>query len=816
MFPCFVCRKQFQFLKTLASHFKLCHYNVYINNRFRCPLESCLTNFTSFKNYLQHLRNHANLDNVCETEFAAFVNDNSLYEQQEVPNQTNQILNNLPEAEESVYDALSTNTSIKEELDSLRQDFIMSLVTNKSFNRKDIQTVLQSTNEYTRNVLNVLENSTNKLFSENENLELETAKDSVNSLLNCAKYCIDQPSSEYMILKNLSEEGLYIPPQQYVISQSLQTKKVNGHNVPTPVPVVGQFIPLSKLFTEILSVPGQLKAAKEYLSKSNEFSYVDFLDGNQWKDIKSKFCNKTVIPFFLYFDDFETLNPLGSHSGIQKLGACYTTLRCFPPHTLSKLNNIFLTLLFNSSDRENYGNECIFKPLLQEIISLETDGVLISGERVYFVLAAILGDNLGIHSISGLVESFTANKCCRFCNADSNERQTLTAENPALNRTREQYLEQIDLKDIYLTGIKEPSIWNAIPSYHTIENITCDIAHDIWEGIAAYELAFILDKFINVYSFFDLELLNSRIKYFDFLVDRTNKPPTISSESIKKGRLKMSASEMITFLKCFRFLVGSYVPFNNPEWQVYLALLKLSNFVSSKSIDKDSLAQLSFLISDHHEKFLAIGGKLRPKHHFLIHYPRILALLGNLNQLSTMRYESKHSILKKIASDINCRINFTKSIALRYQLYQSNIIRDCVTEDNDILTLGQLKPFTDFKRFRSLFCNFMPDTIENESLNCINHFKWQGFTYEVGSIILLDLVDDIWPIYGEITYILVEEGNVFFLVKYLDIEIFSEHFHAYIVSESFSYNVIKFSKQFVTKKFLVNSRWHICAEHIND
>jgi len=40
------------------------------------------------------------------------------------------------------------------------------------------------------------------------------------------------------------------------------------------------------------------------------------------------FNGKTVLPLFMYFDDFESGNVLGSHSGIHKVGAVYVSIPC--------------------------------------------------------------------------------------------------------------------------------------------------------------------------------------------------------------------------------------------------------------------------------------------------------------------------------------------------------------------------------------------------------------------------------------------------------------------------------------------------------
>jgi len=53
----------------------------------------------------------------------------------------------------------------------------------------------------------------------------------------------------------------------------------------------------------------------------------------------------------MFFDDYEESgNVLGSHSGVHKLGAVYVSTPCLPPNRSTTLSNIFLALLFHSSD----------------------------------------------------------------------------------------------------------------------------------------------------------------------------------------------------------------------------------------------------------------------------------------------------------------------------------------------------------------------------------------------------------------------------------------------------------------------------------
>ena len=115
-------------------------------------------------------------------------------------------------------------------------------------------------------------------------------------------------------------------------------------------------------------------------------------------------------------DEFDCCNPLGSKSGIHKLGAIYFTLRNVSPKYNSSLLNIHLAALFHAQDIKTYGFEKILAPLVQDVSALETNGIQIPlfDHTVYGTIIQVNGDNLGIHSLFGFVESFSARHCCHF------------------------------------------------------------------------------------------------------------------------------------------------------------------------------------------------------------------------------------------------------------------------------------------------------------------------------------------------------------------------------------------------------------------
>ncbi len=97
--------------------------------------------------------------------------------------------------------------------------------------------------------------------------------------------------------------------------------------------------------------------------------YVDLSDAKHFKS-KPLFCTeKDALQIQLFYDDFETANPLGSKKGIHKLGAIYFTLRNFPPIFNSSLDNIHLCALFHAQDIKRYGFNSIIETLINHMMN---------------------------------------------------------------------------------------------------------------------------------------------------------------------------------------------------------------------------------------------------------------------------------------------------------------------------------------------------------------------------------------------------------------------------------------------------------------
>jgi len=104
--------------------------------------------------------------------------------------------------------------------------------------------------------------------------------------------------------------------------------------------VFGQIVEIRQVLSLLFQRPNFLHLMKSHYNElmSNNIVCNNFVQGQLWKSQVSYFDNKTVFSIFIYFDDYETGNALGSHSGKNKLGAVYFSLPSIP----QKLNKVIV------------------------------------------------------------------------------------------------------------------------------------------------------------------------------------------------------------------------------------------------------------------------------------------------------------------------------------------------------------------------------------------------------------------------------------------------------------------------------------------
>ena len=83
---------------------------------------------------------------------------------------------------------------------------------------------------------------------------------------------------------------------------------------------------------------------------------------------------------------------------------------------------------------------------------------------------------------------------------------------------------------------------------------------------------------------------------------------------------------MWVFCRYVPLMIANKVPEDDLKGINFLKLLDISKYLFAPTIDKDDLAVLDVLLTEHHRQFVTLypEERLLPKMHFLLHTPRLI------------------------------------------------------------------------------------------------------------------------------------------------------------------------------------------------
>ncbi|KAJ8364594.1 hypothetical protein SKAU_G00134250, partial [Synaphobranchus kaupii] len=514
--------------------------------------------------------------------------------------------------------------------------------------------------------INSLVNSMEELVDDIHNQAKESVKDClslqepIKSDIECKiDKCFEKMVNPFGVLNSESKRRQYfaekwgrVDPVEYVLGTRFDTLRNQTTGAYDQVVVTDKFvyIPILETLQFIYKHPN-IKEMMQTHSSSRE-NLNDLCDGDFFKSHALFSKQKHAIQIQLFYDDFETANPLGSKRGIHKLGAIYFTLQNFSPKYNSCLLNIHLVALFHAQDIKTYGFSKILDPVVQDIKILERDGIRIPlyDQPVYGTIVQVTGDNLGLHCLFGFVESFSARYCCRFCLAEKEDFQTEFSEDSSkiVMRTQALHAEHCQKMETnpslpYVMGVKRSCILNSLQYFNTCENFSVDIMHDILEGVVQYEMKLLIRHLIDNYT--TSEEIDRRIKSFNYgYMEQNNKPPAVKlgedSNHLGLNPGVKSTIQSWCLLRNLPLIFGDLVCPDDQHWYLLLLLLQIVNIVFSPMLSKGITIYLKHLIAEHHRLFkhLFPKKKLLPKHHFMVHYPTCILKIGPLLLLKMSSY----------------------------------------------------------------------------------------------------------------------------------------------------------------------------------
>lgn len=418
--------------------------------------------------------------------------------------------------------------------------------------------------------------------------------------------------------------------------------------------------------------------AKIRESKHSQGMYVSHEDGAYFKENQLlSAVDELKLSLILYVDDIELANPLGTARKNHKLCAVYWLLGNLPSQYRSSLHVIQLALLCKVSDVRRCGYETVLAPLLKDLQILEQDGIFIEalGRCIKGTVFCVAADNLAAHGLAGFVQSFRGPYICRFCCGTSEEIQTAeVSQGQFCKRTK-------DIHDLHVQSITRGDsvtyfgvtgdccLRKALQYFHPITGFPPDILHDLFEGIVPIEMALCIRQMIQN-KYFTLDHLNAKIKAFPYEhYDRLDKPQTIPKTFATKLSIGGNGHEKATLLRLLPLMIGNKVPERDGAWAILMDLKEITQLVLCPSFTDSSLQYLQTKIIEHRQclKEVFPDFRIRPKHHYLEHYPDLIRQFGPLVHLWTMRFEGKHSFIKKVIHDTQNFKNVSKTLANRHQ-----------------------------------------------------------------------------------------------------------------------------------------------------
>lgn len=440
-----------------------------------------------------------------------------------------------------------------------------------------------------------------------------------------------------------------------------------------------------KIFFELPGVYDMIKTNTEKLINSDDLS--NFVCGDIYKK-KIEILNKpNTLPFFLYFDDIQINDPLGSHKS--SICACYYIFPTMPQFLLSKLKFIFKASFIDSKDLKRVGNEHMLHQLVDELIYLEEHGIEICTSEgpitIYLVLGLILGDNLGLNTILGYNRSFNAKHFCRACKMSKIETQSCVEEITHLLRTKENFENDRNIMDPTITGIKENCVFDTLDSFHVTHNFCFDIMHDLFEGMCEYDVCQILKAIIDDPNVnLTLDDVNNRKRLFPYgELEINNSSNDLSYKRIETYNLDMTASEIWSFVHFLPLMIGDLIEHSNKHWILLCSLIRVMDGCLLSKYTPADLLKLKTDIKQHHTLYVELyGNTLKPKHHFVLHYPTAIKMCGPLKYFWCMRLEAEHKNIKNYCKNITSRMNLALSCCKKACLQFSNFILN-FKEHND-------------------------------------------------------------------------------------------------------------------------------------
>lgn len=560
---------------------------------------------------------------------------------------------------------------------------------------------------------------------------------------------LQKVESNFKRQKIMKKSKMYVEPVEMSSGFEFVTAidENSGKSIRSTVQRTFQYVPLLKtlesLFSDVCFEKLYIDYNKSDKHRCKDGVYERFCCGSVYQNNDFFKLNPMAIQLKVFVDDFEPCDALKSRSGKHKTTGFYLQINNLPKKFESKVATIYLLALCDASDsKTEYANtDNVLETIVKDIHVLEKIGILTkSGLNIKGSLICAMHDNLGGNILFGLHGSFSSNHFCRICYAPKQRCQEMTIEDPDMIRTVENYEKclatlESNTKEKDTKGIKSYCHLNDLSNYHIMKNFTVDIMHDILEGMIPFTLENLF-KICVSNKIATLDQIQGLIDCFNHgNLHKSSKPSKIN---IEKKNLGQNASQSYCLFINLPFILFKFREKLREYWAPYEYLQQILQIVSSNFIHEIDILRLENTVQLYLEAFkTTFQTHLRPKHHLLTHYVRVIRAMGPVASFWVMRMESKHQIFKHKAQQTKNFINLKKTMA---QHHQENLCLSGLAYMDDIEASKKTSPLeccSVYQMYESTFKQvFTTETIEGASV--LNSLRINNIKYRPNFLIIID------------------------------------------------------------------------------
>ncbi|KAL7873590.1 hypothetical protein AOLI_G00126610 [Acnodon oligacanthus] len=306
----------------------------------------------------------------------------------------------------------------------------------------------------------------------------------------------------------------------------------------------------------------------------------------------------------------------------------------------------------------------------------------------------------------------------------------------------------------YVFDVKSSCLLNSLQYFHTTENFSVNVMHDVLEGVAQYELK-LLFEYLKEKHVTSGEL-HSRMQNFDYgFMERNNRPAALSLCE-KSNNLGLNAVQSWCLLRNVPLIFGDLVTSTDTHWDLLLLLFQIVNIIFSPMLSH-IFVYLKHLIVEHHKLF-----KL------LFPLKKCKAMKSNIiffkNQLKLfLKYITKTLVKKKQQNH------------MVYSWQSSATFSRLDIGPGKMVSLNMVKGGSGFA--------IAMQVPSSSQVMKERWAKYHGFIYHP-HLVICGKVEFEMPLFYQIDSVLTVHGKLLLLTVPLVTLAFQEHFHAYEVITS--------------------------------